>query len=73
MDGINVDFPSFPFDDSNSGVESEETDPVPREGLREEGSEVVETWERVEGRVSFFSTDEESRERREEESDVLGT
>ena len=36
-------FPSFLFDDSNSGMGSEETDPVPRERLRKERSEVVET------------------------------
>ena len=70
---LNVHLPILRFGDSNLRVESEETNPVPREGLRKERSEVVETWERDEGGSSFLSTDEESREWREEESDVLGT
>ena len=43
------------------------------EGLREGRSEVVETWERVEGGIAFFFTDEEPREGREEESGALET
>ena len=38
--------PSFCFGDSKLRVENEETNPVPKEGLRKERSEVVETWER---------------------------
>jgi hypothetical protein len=51
-------FFSFPFGDPHLKVEDEETGPVPREGLKEEGSEVVETWERVEGRAPFLPIDE---------------
>src|ERR1700722_9939778 len=66
-------FLSFCFGDSNLRVEDKETNPVSRERLRKEKSEAVETWERDEGESSFLSTDEKSRERREEESDVLET
>ena len=66
-------FLSFCFGDSNLRVEDKETGLVSREGLKKEKSEAVETWERDEGESSFLSTDEKSRERREEESDVLET
>src|ERR1700722_15463464 len=48
--------PSFCFGDSNFRVENEERASVPKEGLGRERSEVVETWERVEGRDPYGSS-----------------
>ena len=49
----------------------EETNPTPRE--KKKGSEVVEIWERVEGRSSFLFPDEKSKEYGKEEADVVKT
>src|ERR1700722_14155972 len=53
--------PSFCFGDSNLRVENEETNPVPKEELRRERSEVVESWEGREGRDPYGSSMEKTR------------